>query len=409
VTYDECYVFADTSCEQNVLCGQIELKPSLGTFCYDEGWLSRTDAYPLDPQNLPLNPRKAICKNRNRVFPVFSDAGPDAWGTRIMLAQNNSQPKNEVERLLKTSGNGVGCLQFSLSRARPKARPVMVAPSLLDELDSAVKNIQLEAPLGLNHLKLISPGSSVGGARPKVSVHDGEHGWIVKFSRADDIVNVPRLEYASMRFLRELGIRVPDVDIKTVGGRDAFLIQRFDMPAKSKSLSHFISAHGLFNIDRTRDYSDGQNDPAGYQALARLVRKHSTLPGEDSEELFRRLLINILLGNTDDHARNHGLVVDHKARGWRLSPAYDVLPIAKDGFNQQALSVGNQGRASTIANALTAASAFGLTLSSANEIAKTMIESFGAWESSFKQYGVSDRDMNVLRGIILPRIEAGVK
>jgi serine/threonine-protein kinase HipA len=119
--YQEAYVFALISKDSRILAGTIETSRLRGTFQYSNEWLNHPLAYPLDPVNLPLSPQQYSVNNIKNTFGVFSDAGPDSWGERILLQHHQTMPKNEVERLLRLSGLGVGCLQFSLSRTRPKA------------------------------------------------------------------------------------------------------------------------------------------------------------------------------------------------------------------------------------------------------------------------------------------------
>ncbi|WP_339897661.1 type II toxin-antitoxin system HipA family toxin [uncultured Gilvimarinus sp.] len=350
MAYQSAYVFARLANGERRLAGTITCEPPLAEFVYRKEWLAEPAAYPLDPVNLPLVNRTFRTQNPKGTFGVFTDAGPDDWGTRIMLMHHNSSPQNEVERLLRTSGGGVGLLEFSLSRSYPRTPTDLPGIELLDELAAVAQKVQEREPLTPEQLALIEPGSSMGGARPKVVVTDGASQWLVKFSREQDLLNIPALEYLTMTLLREAGIRVPAIALRELGaGRSAFLIERFDRMAGQPL--HFVSANSLFNTSRLRRVRDSRKNPYSYVNLATILRKHSAEPVTDCRELFTRMVCNILLGNTDDHARNHAMVYSVSARQWRLSPVYDVLPTLGGVRGHQAMGVGTFGADATLENA----------------------------------------------------------
>ncbi len=396
--YHHAYVFALVSKDRLILAGRIDTSRLRGGFQYSDEWLNHPSAYPLDPVNLPLSPQHFSVHNLKNTFGVFSDAGPDSWGDRIVLQHHHSLPGNEVERLLRLSGMGVGCLQFSLSRTRPKALQASPSIDLLNKLSTITENLLLKHQLTDDELRLLDPGSSMGGARPKVTVSDGEAAWLVKFSRPDDLIDVPRIEYASMQLLSKLGFDVPETKLVSLGqGRHAYMIKRFDsLPAQP---IHFISAHSLFNSDRVKPIPDAHHDPQSYIALARHLRAHAFDATKDCRELYRRMVANVLLGNTDDHGRNHGMIFDICAGQWKLSPAYDMLPIIS-AQGQQALGVGSYGRESSIRNLQSASEAFGLSADGAALCIQTLSEGISAWKDSFSQSGVDAADLGVLSVII---------
>lgn len=382
-----------------MLAGELVSQKVGGEFTYSSEWLEHPDAYPLDPVNLPLKPGVHRTSHRSKVFLAMSDAAPDAWGTRLMLLKHRSSPKNEIERLLRTSGHGVGALQFSLSRSRPKNPQPPSDYGLLSRLASTAKSIDEQHLPTDEELKLIEPGSSMGGARPKTTVADRGSEYIVKFSRVSDLIDVPRVEYASMRMLAMAGLHVPEVRLDEFSPTaSAFLIERFDRKP-GKVISHYVSAHALFDVDRHREYASGKNDPAGYIALSRILRSHSAEPKADCEELFRRIVANILIGNTDDHARNHGLIFDLERAEWRLAPCFDILPIV-GASGQQAMTVGVDGRASTLENAMSAAPSFGLRDSEAIAAIENIHNALSNWEEIFRGCGVSERDTEIVRSVM---------
>jgi serine/threonine-protein kinase HipA len=398
---NHAYVFTLSSQDECVLVGEMRTSSLKGEFQYTRSWLDSPASYSLDPVNLPLTPKRYPVHNLKNTFGVFSDAGPDSWGERIFLQHHHSLPKNEVERLLRLSGMGVGCLQFSMSRTRPKTPQELPTIDLLSRLSDITEHLMLKQPLTDAELQLLDPGSSMGGARPKVTVCDGMGQWLVKFSRPDDLIDNPRVEYASMQMLKTLGINTPETKIIALGqGKSAYLIKRFDRIPDTPI--HFISAHSLFNTDRVRQISDAHHDPRSYIALARHLRSHSAEPIIDCLELYRRMIANVLLGNTDDHARNHGMLYDIKATKWRLVPAYDMLPIL-GSQGMQALGIGTEGRASTINNLLSASTAFGISKDTALACISDLSAGMANWEDLFLQYGVCDADIALLRSVITPK------
>ncbi len=215
--YDQAYVFSLSPQGERRLVGEIETSSLMCEFQYDSEWLDSPWAYPLDPVNLPLSPKRYHVHNLKNMFGVFSDAGPDSWGERVLLQHHNSLPRNETERLLRLSGMGVGCLQFSLSRTRPKEIPALPSMDRLLHLANATENLLLKHQLTNDELLLLEPGSSMGGARPKVTVCDKDGAWLVKFSRPDDLIDIPKIEYACMQLLSKAGINVPETKLMPLG------------------------------------------------------------------------------------------------------------------------------------------------------------------------------------------------
>lgn len=402
--YKQAYVFACNPSGQPCLVGTMKISPRGGEFQYSDSWYHQPWAYALDPVNLPLSLKTYTTTNRKRVFGVLLDAAPDAWGERVQLMAHESSPKNELEKLIRLSGTGVGSIEFSLSQTRPKKPKPLPNIELLDALSEAVEHIAENSALSKEELRLVEPGSSMGGARPKITLTDEEgYAWLVKFSRGDDVISYPKVEYASMSLLAATGVNVPEVRLKRISnGKYCYLIKRFD---KEKNTGiHFISANALFNVDRLRIYDDSRADPAGYIALARILRKISAQPNSDCIELFKRMVYSILIGGTDDHARNHAMIFNVSTGQWRLSPAYDVLPIV-GSQGEQSMGVGVLGRESSIENAVSAAPDFGIHTDEALTITRELISKLSGWHAHFETAGVDAGDLQILSKIINNNLE----
>lgn len=400
--FKSAYVFAPDATGAPVIAGTMTLTATAGEFVYADSWLAHDWAYPLDPINMPLTPQRFSVSAKRQIAGVLSDAAPDAWGERIMLIRHNSVPKNQIEKLLRLSGAGVGGLHFSLSRSKPKIPDRLPPIELLDNLALAISDIEQKKLITPDQLKLIEHGSSMGGARPKISVFEKSTGrsWLVKFSRADDLFDYPVVEYASMTFLASMGVRVPQVQLfKLSNKQSCYLIERFD---RLDHGLHFISANSLFNIEKLRMYDRATDDPASYVALARILRKVASDPEIECAELFRRLIFNIVIGDTDDHARNHALQFDVKNRVWSLTPAYDVLPILSSA-GEQGLSVGFEGRKSSIENALSCVREYMLAPNEGRAIADEIVNAFLGWKDHFERCGVSAGDLQLIQSVIGPK------
>ena len=397
MAYEQAYVFASAADGRHQWVGTIKASQGAGSFQYSEPWLAGGQAYALDPVNLPLSSKSYRALNRYGLFGVFRDAAPDDWGRRIMLLNNRHAPANELERLLRTSGGGVGCLRFSLSRKQVKDPAVLPTMARIQALAEAAEKLEARQALAPEELALIEPGSSMGGARPKVTVTDGDARWLVKFSKTTDLVDVPLLEYCCMQFLqKEIGLNIPQTRLIKLADQHAFAIKRFD------NGKHFISANSLFNQDRIRILEDSSRNPYSYCNLAGIIRKHCAEYKEDCSELFKRMLANIVMGNTDDHARNHALIYNVEQGKWLLSPAYDMLPIVATQTRVQAMGVGRYGPNSTVENALSYANLFGLKSNEAKGVAEQVLKTFHLkWIDFCAENGMSEMDCNLVERVML--------
>lgn len=396
------YVFAPVRGGEWSIAGMAELYgPSSGCFYYVRSWLSRDDGYPLDPINLPLTYQRINFASRTGIPGVLSDATSDAWGRRLMIKSRTRQPKNEIERLLTSRGSGVGGLRFSLSRTGFKA-PLSLAPfselSLLQGVSELVEQGQ-ELPEYL--AQLVEAGSSMGGARPKASCID-KHGdrWLVKFALKTDTYDVPAIEFACSKLAGMAGINMPDTQLLKVNDTTAFAVKRFDWQGFQSS--HYISAYSLINQPVVRQ---AQSSGYSYSAIAEMTQRFCTDHQGDREQLFRRMTFNSLVGNGDDHSRNHGFLYNPKSQRWKLSPAFDIVP-QRPWRNQQSINVGKLGVDSSMENVMSDFRRFGFDdPKQAVDIVSEVVMAIEGFAPDIESYGVPAGEANAFREELRRRCE----
>lgn len=385
----KAYVFAALNGEPRPM-GILAKDHSGLRFAYAQSWLGSPDAFSVDPLNLPLSPGE---KHSPKLWGCFEDATPDNWGRKVLLATHKQAPANEIEWLLASRGAGAGCLLFSASRHA--VTPPVPVPSfseleqlleLADEIDRGELPDHLDDALA----KLLVYGSSMGGARPKVTVHLGEQQYIAKLSRRDDVFNQPRAEFASLSMASDAGIPVPGHQLHTVNGRTVLLIERFDRERENRR--HYLSANALIAPDRMRP--GDVEGPVSYLRLAAVIQKISQDAQADLHDLYRRMVFNVAISNTDDHLKNHGFL--HQGRDqYRLAPAFDLLP-HPDQTADLALIVGAQGRAATFANALSMCERFGLTKMDATQVIEQVVAVTAQAAGYFQQAGMPPLEVGIL-------------
>ena len=367
----------------------------LGTFAYGRKYIERDNALPVDPISLTLSSRPSEVLINSGIYGAFRDASPDYWGRLVIAAQLKAPPKalSEIDYLLASNATRVGNLDFRLSPDAPE--PALQPPHFnqLAGIVEAAVSIEAGKTTDDHLLQLLCQGSSMGGARPKCTVEWNDDLWIAKFPARGDSLNIPRLEYATMSLARLGGIKVPEIQIIPVGDRDIFLIRRFD---REKSAAGWLR-HGFVSGLTLMQWDEMDRPRWDYTAIADSMRRFMTV--DDIQALYRRMVFNILVRNTDDHPRNHGFLVGNADR-ITLSPAYDIIPtptLAGVGSEfRLAMSIGKHGREATLANALSHAARFGLSDKEARAVVEQLLETVRTWRDHFEHCGVSGRDLDML-------------
>jgi len=392
----DAYVFVEGLEQEPVICGRFwyDAQYRIGRFVYGQSWLARGDAFALDPIHLPLTDQVQTTRLHKGIFGVLHDAGADSWGRQLIGQLRKTKPQNELEYLIAGASMGVGALTFSLSRSKVKPK---VSRNSLDNLELLIagKNSILKSErVSVEVKKAFQYGDSMGGARPKtVLQHQGQL-YLIKFNRADDLMNIARVEHAAMSMLAELdGLDVAETEVIR-GTEDILMIKRFDRQGIDVS-HHFLSANSLLTEGAVS--SESLATWYSYASLAEFLRKQSANPN-DATQLFKRMVFNACIGNTDDHSRNHAVLYDLQAKSWRLSPAYDVLPI--NNHRQHALGLGEQGRLATVENLMSQCKRFGLQSYKAKRIIDDIVDVTKQWPDYFAKKGVAEGDLELLRGVI---------
>lgn len=377
-----------------------EPRASFATFAYGRRYLERPDRIAVDPVQLPLpdaGGRDVVFRTEEGFsnFNGIRDAAPDGWGRYLMYKALDDREPSEAEILLASGDYRVGALAFGPTPRAPERLTPWgegAAPGehfTLEELAAAVEQVQSVDELDDNLRRLLTAGSSLGGARPKAATEIDGQPWIAKFTANDDNYRICRIELATMRLARRCGLNVPNLDFREILGRDIYMIERFDRALTPDGVRRHSFASGLTMLG-AHESDVGRHS---YADLAAALRQYGSDPRGDLVELYRRMVFNILVTNDDDHLRNHGFLWE--PRGWRLSPLYDVVPKPQVGHERTlVLGVGPQGRAATLNNAIAGAAAFGLAPADARREALALVDTVrDDWRASFVEAGLSEGEI----------------
>jgi serine/threonine-protein kinase HipA len=403
----ECYVYITLpGATAAVTAGRFVLETNqkgvpLGRFVYGRSYLDNPEAVPIDPVELQLSEKTYETVQLNGVFGALRDAGPDYWGRRIIEKYAGKTQLGELDYLLESPDDRAGALSFGLNKVPPAPRRKFNKTIDLEKLqklaDALVKDDLPNDPEAAQVQDLMLLGTSMGGARPKAVVQDGDGLWIAKFNRPDDRWNNTRVEHAMLRLARECGISTAESRIDTIAGRDVLLIKRFDRDKTPKGYTRarMISGLTLLRADEAPDMRERWS----YVILVEELRRVVAEPKKDAKELFRRVCFNALISNIDDHPRNHALIA--KDKDWKLSPAYDLTPapVVAQERRDLAMQCGDLGRYANATNILSQHARFLLKKDEASKIVGDMKEKVAAnWYETVRLCGVSEKDAEIIRG-----------
>lgn len=366
-----------------------------GHFVYGRSYRERRDAVELDPAELLLVDELFETSRMNGFFGVIRDAMPDHWG-RLVIERQRAETPDEFDYLLHGADDRAGALGFGVQPEPPQPRSTFASPRQLGDLQRQAEALLAGDGSGqasMEHMLLL--GTSMGGARPKVVVEDAGALWLAKLSRPDDRWNQPRVEAGMLALARACGINAATGHIRTVGDRDALLVRRFDRERADAGYrrARMASALTLLRCDE----GVTERGKWAYPLLADEVRRISAAPHEDLRELFTRMCFNAAVSNLDDHPRNHAMIAWQ--RGWRLSPAYDLVPIPSVAQERRhlAMACGKLGRWANRDNLLSAAGRFLLHHEEAATIFDRILNTVRArWRSALQDAGASPADCDVV-------------
>ena len=366
---------------------------------YGADWLAH--GFPLS-EDLPLVdteflPPGRLSADAQRAVGAVDDARPDRWGEKVIRFVDRPKRLSLMEYLYYAGDDRFGALGVSTSKEAYLPRSGGPLPRLEDaqSLSEVVAKIEAAEPLTALEARIIAGGGSpLGGAKPKALIDiDGEP-WVIKFFN-NEPVDTPLVEHATMTLAKQAGITVAETQMVPLVVFNAVAIRRFDRERGHRI--HSISAGTAIRAAT----ASGQEPQMGYPALARVLRRvgvsEAGVHQSDARELFRRMVFNILMDNTDDHEKNHALLVVNPYGNGRLklAPAYDILP-THSGQGHQEFICGALGHESTLDNAMSECEAFGLLPNEAAQEVARVIEVVDGWRTHLAQVGVSAADIEYL-------------
>jgi serine/threonine-protein kinase HipA len=383
---DRLYLWLLTQPQQPVPIGVLNLvRSSQGvSLRYADAWLQR--GFPLS-EDLPLIDQEFLPTEKGVAVGAVDDARPDRWGERVIRYIDKPARLSLLEYLYFAGDDRFGALGVSTSPDEYLPRRLGPLPKLqdADELQELIRKVQNNEPVPPAQQRLLAPGVTMGGARPKALIEIAGEQWVIKFADGDP-ADTPLIEHAAMTLAQKAGIRTAQtMPVRLMHGH-AVAIQRFDRLGGLRL--HSLSACVALRAAGER---------FGYPELAQLLRRRGVTDGDayvaQMREVFRRMVFNILIDNTDDHEKNHALLMTD-AQQYELSPAFDVLPSGQAlGFQQ--MRVGEQEADSTIANALSLSQMYGLAKNEAVKEAQAIAQVIDGWQQHFMACGVTRGDVDL--------------
>lgn len=360
---------------------------------YGPDWLAQ--GFPLS-EDLLLVDIEHLPRWKGMAVGAVDDARPDRWGERVIQYLDKPARLSLMEYLFYAGDDRFGALGVSTSAQAylPRASSPLPRLSEAQQLSEVVHKVSAKEPINQIERQMLAAGGSFGGAKPKALIDIAGEPWLIKFFNNEPI-DVPLIEHASMTLAQQANITVAETQVVPLVGKHALAVRRYDRHGSQRI--HCISAGTALRAETIA----GQEPALGYPSLAQLLRRAGVAEDDhnlhDMQELFRRMVFNILIDNTDDHEKNHALMVVEPSRQgkYRLAPAYDVLT-TNSGQGYQEFIVGTDQRDSTLSNAMSQCLLFGYTVAQAAAEVRRVIEVVNGWRQHFKACGVSEADLDSL-------------
>ena len=403
------FVYDDFSMQNPTLMGILYVNSLKGgesySFEYDREWLKKTSLkITLDPELMPYSGRQYPFDKA--IFGLFSDSSPDRWGRVLMNKRERILAEKEGRKPAKLYDSDyllgvydemrLGGIRFKtetngafLSDDKETAAPPWTSLRTLEEASRNFENDDTAvSEKWLN--QLIRPGSSLGGARPKATVIDPkEQLWIAKFPSKNDENDTGAWEMVTHDLAELWGLHVPEAKLEKFSNLGStYLVKRFDRSLNKRI--HFASAMTLLGKTDGASAADGTS----YLDIADFMKSYGAQPKQDLVELWKRIVFNMAVSNTDDHLRNHAFIFAEN--GWRLSPLYDVNPVPYG--DELSLNVDEEDNSINIDLAIQTAARFGISEADAMTYAKNILSVVKEnWEKRATAYGLSRRLIEEMR------------
>lgn len=414
------YVYADFDWLKEVeLIGELGYESLRGSdnysFKFSDSWIKRHNAINLSCDLNNYAGMQYTQANKD-IFGCFADALPDRWGRTLLLRREQilAQEEKRPIRRLSSFDFLIGIDDFSrmggfrfkenLDGEFINSDNTLRIPPLTELRELIAASKEIEKSEDINTLpekrwiaQLVQPGSSLGGARPKANVIDSDHNiYIAKFPSLKDDYDVGLWEHFSHLLAKKAGIKVAETKvIQTNEKQHTLLSRRFDRTNEGKRI-HFASAMTLLGLN------DGDNATTGngYLDIVDFILQDCTNVESNLQELFRRVAFNICIGNSDDHFRNHGFLLS--AKGWTLSPAYDINPSQN---NYQSILINSTTNQADLSILLNSCEEYMLNQQVAKTIIEEVTETLKDWRTLAGKLGIAKREMNLFAEIFDSRIK----
>ncbi|HEY6530352.1 MAG TPA: HipA domain-containing protein [Cellvibrionaceae bacterium] len=373
--------------------GKLEFGSGSFAFRYMDAWLANSWTYSLDPVHLPLAPAIYYARNQQELLPLFKQLLPQGWAAELFAVRQKASANRTLISQFKQLPESLNSVRLTLAGAQLNE---LILPSW-EEMELYCQMAKTQSPQDwpiARYLAVLS-GGCWQGSRPKITLQGAPNLWLAKWQIAGDKINWPQVEYASMQLMQQAGFSVPSRHLIPLENSVwVYLIERFDQHKQAPC--YFVPASVLLNPQQSMANNfDAREDPTSYIAFARCLRKYSSQAKTDLIDLFRRMLANLLLNNTQDTLSKLGLVYTIKTQQWRLSPCFGIRPsIEASGLHSMAM--GSEGRIGSLKNALSLAKEFGLNSAQAEAILAELKEALAAWNEVFDHCGVSGIDRQLI-------------
>ncbi len=373
-------------------------------FEYTDSWLSHREAFAIDPANLQLSARHYWPSEQTALPGAIRDCVPDRWGRQLIRRafqrMGHRRSLSELDYLLAINDyTRVGALRFVRDGESAFCRdvgqrnvlPLASLPALLNAAMAIQTNTESTEDLRI----LLDEGSPLGGARPKSTVINGEGSLaIAKFPNPNDDYSIPHGEILALMLADKARINAAKGNLQMVGSLPVALIQRFDRVREERI--PFLSAMSLLGLQ------DGEI--ATYTDIAQCIRMYSLSPIDDLHELWRRIVFSVMIGNLDDHLRNHGFLYAGNDQ-WRLSPAYDLNPTPRYKKARELTTwISEEGPDADLELAYRAAPYFALKPDTAKSILAEVALAVKSWHEIALRLGMSKADMDIYETAISVKV-----